>query len=255
MKKIIMICTEGTSSNYIYNNVINDFEISNVILVKTENKTVFLKRRIKKLGLLRVIGQVTFMLYTKLFLIKKSSDRITKIQEEFNINPSKIPDNKIINVDSVNSEVMIRKLKDLNPDLVLVNGTPIIKKEILNSVETKFVNIHVGITPKYRGVHGGYWAFYNNDNNLAGVTTHLIDESIDSGSILDQNIISVTEKDNFLTYPHIQVGTALNNYNKIVSDLLSNKLDIQPRLNNDSKLWYHPTIFTYIYGRIFKKVK
>ena len=37
---------------------------------------------------------------------------------------------------------------------------------MLQSVEAIFVNTHVGITPKYRGVHGGYWSLVKNDKNL-----------------------------------------------------------------------------------------
>jgi methionyl-tRNA formyltransferase len=42
-----------------------------------------------------------------------------------------------------------------------------------SSINSKFVNIHVGITPKYRGVHGTYWALVNNDVENSGVTVHL----------------------------------------------------------------------------------
>jgi folate-dependent phosphoribosylglycinamide formyltransferase PurN len=69
-------------------------------------------------------------------------------------------------------------LKAINPDLVIVNGTRIISKKVLSSINSKFVNIHVGITPKYRGVHGTYWALVNNDVENSGVTVHFVDELI-----------------------------------------------------------------------------
>jgi folate-dependent phosphoribosylglycinamide formyltransferase PurN len=72
-------------------------------------------------------------------------------------------------------------LKAINPDLVIVNGTRIISKKVLSSINSKFVNIHVGITPKYRGVHGTYWALVNNDVENSGVTVHFVDEGIDTG--------------------------------------------------------------------------
>jgi folate-dependent phosphoribosylglycinamide formyltransferase PurN len=37
-------------------------------------------------------------------------------------------------------------MKAINPDLVIVNGTRIISKKVLSSINSKFVNIHVGIT-------------------------------------------------------------------------------------------------------------
>jgi folate-dependent phosphoribosylglycinamide formyltransferase PurN len=58
-----------------------------------------------------------------------------------------------------------------------------------SSINSKFVNIHVGITPKYRGVHGTYWALVNNDVENSGVTVHFVDEGIDTGNIINQAIV------------------------------------------------------------------
>ena len=41
--------------------------------------------------------------------------------------------------------------------------------------------MHAGITPQYRGVHGGYWAVVNNDPEHCGVTIHFVDKGIDTG--------------------------------------------------------------------------
>ena len=54
-------------------------------------------------------------------------------------------------------------LKELNADVIVVNGCRIISKKILNNVPAKFINTHEGITPKYRGIHGCYWALVNKD--------------------------------------------------------------------------------------------
>jgi methionyl-tRNA formyltransferase len=44
--------------------------------------------------------------------------------------------------------------------------------------------VHAGITPRYRGTHGGYWVLLNNDPGHCGVTIHLVDPGIDTGSIV-----------------------------------------------------------------------
>ena len=48
---------------------------------------------------------------------------------------------------------------------MILNGTRIVSKKVISSIGCLFINTHCGITPKYRGVHGGYWAIYNNDLN------------------------------------------------------------------------------------------
>ena len=206
------------------------------------------------MDLFKVTGQILFVIYTRLVLSKRSDERIEEISREYELDSTEIPSDKIEHVDSVNSDHMYEKIKEYQPDLVIINGTPIIKKHILDAVEVHFLNIHVGLTPKYRGVHGGYWALYNKDENMVGVTTHFVDASIDTGTVLDQKTIQVTSDDNFLTYTHIQAA-ALDNYNNIVRSILDDDIEFKEPLTRESMIWSHPTVWQYIYSRIFKKVK
>ncbi|MCG1008440.1 hypothetical protein J4760_00085 [Salinicoccus sp. ID82-1] len=255
MERIMMICTLGPSTSYVYNHVSRDFNIEDVIVVRKESRKVFLKKRIKRLGLWKVIGQIMFVLYSKIFLSKNVHSRIQMIQRQFNLNSDDIPEEKITHIDSINSEEMKRRIKEVDPDLIIINGTPIIKEDILSATEARFINIHVGITPKYRGVHGAYWALYNNDDDLVGVTTHFVDKGIDSGEVLDQKVVRVGQNDNFLTYSHLQLGHALRDYNKIIQSVLSNRYTIKEPLTVESAIWSHPTLLSYLYGRVVKKVR
>lgn len=253
MKNIIMICGEGVQSNYVYNNVTKKFDISKVFVVGEGSRMTFLKKRIKRLGLIKVVGQILFVIYTRLFLSKKADERIEEINREYGLDGTDIPLNKIESIDSVNSYHMHERIKECKPDLVIINGTPIIKSHILDAIDGHFLNIHVGITPKYRGVHGGYWALYNNET--AGVTTHFVDAGIDTGMVLDQKTVHVTDDDNFLTYTHLQAAAALADYNDIVRSILDDDIRFMEPLTDESRIWSHPTLWQYIHGRIFKKVK
>lgn len=53
-----------------------------------------------------------------------------------------------------------------------------------------FVNLHNGPLPKYRGVNPVNWALKNNEREH-GVTLHDIDQGIDTGDILDQEIFDI----------------------------------------------------------------
>jgi len=71
-----------------------------------------------------------------------------------------------------------------HPDVVVVNGTRIIAEKVLHSVPATFLNTHSGITPLYRGAHGGYWALVKKDRANCGVTIHVVDAGIDTGGIV-----------------------------------------------------------------------
>lgn len=166
-----------------------------------------------------------------------------------------IPNNKKIEVSSVNSQQTIELLKSLKPDLIIVNGTRIISKKVLSAVECPFINTHAGITPKYRGVHGSYWALVNNDAENNGVTVHFVDEGIDTGNIIYQENISVTDRDNFATYPFIQLASGVKILEKAIENFFNDSLPLKKERDLESLLWYHPTIWQYLYYRIFKGVK
>lgn len=182
---------------------------------------------------------------------QKRKNEIIKINR---LNVSEIPDNKLQIVNLINSESTIQKIREINPDLIIVNGTKIISQKVLNSVPCKFINTHAGITPKYRGVHGTYWALVNDDLENSGVTVHFVDAGIDTGSIIDQAQVKPTPKDNFMTYPLLQLSSGVNLLHKAVENYFNNSI-VTKEGSKESYLWYHPTLWQYLYYRVTKNVK
>lgn len=253
--KIVILAGNDISTSYIFNNLNLKFNIQNVIIEAPINKKLFLKRRIKKIGIIPVIGQILFKIIMVPILRITSKKRINNIKKEYNLNDKAINNDKIINVSSVNSIECLNTLKRINPDIILVNGTRIISKKILSEVKSLFVNSHAGITPKYRGVHGAYWALVNNDFENCGVTIHEVDQGIDTGDIFEQEIINIHSKDNFVTLPFSQIGLSINLIEAVIDNYNNNSLKNKKSIVNESFLWSHPTIWTYLSNRIFKGVK
>jgi methionyl-tRNA formyltransferase len=253
-KKIVLLGGEGLSTNVVFNSVNDNFNVTLAIIEKPESRSLFLKRRIKRLGLLTVAGQVLFQLVIVKMLNAFSKKRRKEIITTNALNISKIPDNKLKRVTSVNSQEVLELLKTINPDLIIVNGTRIISKKIICSVNCKLINTHAGITPKYRGVHGTYWALINDDVENSGVTVHFIDEGIDTGNVIYQTRVTPSNKDNFTTYPLLQLSEGIKILNKAISDYFEDTLTIQ-KTGNESFLWYHPTVWQYLYYKIRKKIK
>ena len=254
-KKIIMLVGKGESSKFMYNSLKGFVQISKVIIEDKPNRTRFLKRRIKNLGYLKVFGQVLFQLIGPKILERISQNRIKELKSYYKLDSEPFPKYLSYNVNSVNSLKCIEIIKNEKPDLIIVNGTRIISKKVLDSTDAIFINTHAGITPKYRGVHGGYWAIVNEDKNNCGVTVHLVDRGIDTGSVLFQQKILTTTKDSFITYTYLQIGEGIIIMKKAIDNFINNKLEeVSPNIS-ESKLWYHPTIWFYIYKILTKCVK
>ncbi len=255
-KKIVLLLGSSRSSTILYNFLSDLFRIDGVIQESGVSKKKLIRRRIKKLGVFTVFGQIVFQGFFSPLIRICARSREKKLLKIYSFSESAIPEGRIVNVSSVNDTDTINLLKTINPTLIIVNGTRIISKNILESVKCPFINIHAGITPQYRGVHGGYWALANKEPQHCGVTIHLVDSGIDTGGILKQIVIKPTKKDNFFTYPLIQLGEALPHLAQIMDAYLNKSEILQPRKDDrKGKLWYHPTFIQYLLNWINKGVK
>jgi methionyl-tRNA formyltransferase len=253
--KIVLLAGKSESSKFLYNKLNKQFTIDYVIYEEKVATLNLIKSRVKKFGIIKVINQILFQTGIVFLLKLFSKSRINEIQKQFGLENSEIPSKKLINVDSVNCNDCLKVLKQIEPDLIIVNGTRIISKNILNNVEALFINTHVGITPEYRGVHGAYWALVNNDAQNCGVTVHKVDEGIDTGDLIKQSTITITSKDNFVTYPYIQTGVGILLMEDIINKIKNNNLDSYKKANSISNLYTHPTFTEYLYNYFIKNVK
>jgi folate-dependent phosphoribosylglycinamide formyltransferase PurN len=253
-KKIILLATEADTTNMLYHKLNDAFGVAHVVVEQKISNVETIKRRIRKQGFIDVAGQVLLKLTVEPLLKFSSSSRIQQIIRQYQLNITNIPAEKITEVDSINSDETIQLLHQLDPDLIIVHGTRILSKNLLESVTCKIMNIHAGITPKYRGVHGGYWALAENDPLNCGVTVHFVDGGIDTGEIIAQDNISPSKDDNFYTYPYLQLAKGIELLLRGIKDHFEGKL-ITKKAVGESVLRHQPTLWQYLALRVTKKLK
>lgn len=254
-KKIILLCSACFSTTTLYNHINTKYSIEQIIVEEPMRGLALAKRRFKKLGFFRTFGQIMFSVIVVRLVRIGAKKRIKQIINQYGFNETPLPVEKIRNVVSANDEACISFIKEQQPDIVLVNGTRILSRKLLECTHAIFINMHTGITPQYRGVHGGYWAVVKNDYQHCGVTVHLVDKGIDTGAVLYQAIIKVTSADNFVTYPFLQFGEGIPLVLQAIGDVVENKIKPVVPAGNKGSLWYHPTIWQYLYYRIFRNKK
>lgn len=249
--KIAMLLGKGSSSAILANAVRAWYPDAELLLVleRPASKRAMLQYRRRRLGASAVIGQLLFQSAIVPLIRLRSKERIGQILSEYDLNSCPQIFDGALGVPSINDPQTSEALGKFSPDVVLVNGTRIIKPNVLSCVEAAFINTHVGITPMYRGVHGGYWALWNNDPDNFGVTIHLVDPGVDTGRPLRQVRHRPTPEDTFVSYPILQQALALTAIKEILSDLSSSlKKTEQPVINDFSRQWFHPTAGQYLRG-------
>jgi hypothetical protein len=73
----------------------------------------------------------------------------------------------------------------LSCDVVVVFGASFIKTPLVDAlVGRSAINIHMGVSPQYRGSSTNFWAMYDRRPELVGATIHRLTSGLDSGPIL-----------------------------------------------------------------------
>lgn len=73
----------------------------------------------------------------------------------------------------------------LDADLFVVFGASFIKNPLINLlIEKKAINIHIGVSPFYRGAACNFWASFDGHYDLVGATIHRLSKGLDSGDML-----------------------------------------------------------------------
>jgi hypothetical protein len=243
MSRAILLTCEGEFGRIAANYLASRFPGLVTVIDAPLSRFSLLRGRARRQGATVAAGQAAFMAFQRLQRLY-SGARIEAIKHAFQLDSGAIA-TEVERLGDVNGEACRSFLREQRPSVVLVMGTRLIDEATLRAANAPFVNYHAGITPKYRGVHGAYWARATGDAANCGVTVHLIDKGIDTGAILYQARIVPESTDNFSTYPYLQLAAGLPLLARGGEDASSGRL-APIEVDLPSKLWSHPTLWSYL---------
>lgn len=91
---------------------------------------------------------------------------------------------RVIQPQKASDPLFVQEIRDLSPDLIVVEAFgQILKKDLLEVPRFGCVNIHVSLLPRLRGAAPINWTLINGDKKT-GVTTMFMDEGLDTGDII-----------------------------------------------------------------------
>jgi len=227
-----------------------------VVVEAPPSRQQMARRRAKRVGWPTVVGQVLFAAGALPWLRRRGDARIRDILATGGVDPT--PYANVRHVTSVNAPETIALLQSVRPSVVVVQGTRIISTDVLTCIACPFINTHAGITPRYRGVHGGYWALAEGRSDLVGTTVHLVDKGIDTGGILAQATFVASPKDTVATYPYLHLMAGLPLLAEQVERVLDGSAPVAQAdgpTDGMSRLYLHPTLWGYLARRWTAGVK
>lgn len=100
-----------------------------------------------------------------------------------------------IKTNSINSKEFYKTALKLQPDIILIGSWgEKFKKHMIILPKVACVNCHPSLLPRYRGSNP-YFSTISNGETKSGITFHLVDENLDTGPILLQREVDISNND------------------------------------------------------------
>jgi len=164
--KALVLTSDGMRHDYFARVIAKNFETPFVVVQKKkdyyDNQQKLSEPVARHLAQLRLVEQ-------KWFCAEKSGTG---------------PDKK--EVSDINSPDVVAWAKKQKFGVVCLFGTSILKDGWLSSFNEKIINLHLGLSPFYRGSATLFWPFVNRELHLLGTTIHLASAKVDAGDILER---------------------------------------------------------------------
>ena len=103
---------------------------------------------------------------------------------------------KLLQPIDINDKVFIYNLKNFNADLFVVVAFKVLPKIIWEIPNKGTINVHASLLPQLRGAAPINWAIINGIRKT-GLTSFYINEGIDTGDIIIQKEVEISENDDF----------------------------------------------------------
>lgn len=144
--------------------------------------------------------------------------------------PGRLPRPDLLrSVPSHNGKRALDLLDELQPEVIAVFGTLVLKPPVIRTASRAILNMHTGLSPRYRGTDTAFWPLYNGEPEWVGVTVHVLDAGIDSGPILRSGRpdLAPDDDDASLFAKCVRIGAPL--YVDAIRDALAGRVEGEPQ--------------------------
>lgn len=120
------------------------------------------------------------------------------LQQRYRNSTAGFPAVAMLRVRNINDSQIDGFLEGLNPDVVLVSGTNLLGKVLIQRISSRarLINLHTGLSPYIKGgPNCTNWCLAEGQFHLIGNTMMWLDAGIDSGAIIATEVTSLTGRE------------------------------------------------------------
>jgi methionyl-tRNA formyltransferase len=182
--RAVVLCCEGPFQRHLVRRVAEEFDLEGVVWVRPPQPKGSLRDRLARYCSLPALRRYV----EARALLPRYERRGEALRRELmGSDHAPLPDVPRFVTDQINSAEVAAFVSAQAPDIVLVNGTPLLRSpllELLPRIPLGIINLHTGLSPYSRGGNCNLFMLLEGRPELVGNTVHHIDAGIDSGDII-----------------------------------------------------------------------
>lgn len=175
--RVILLRSDGAHHRFLEMLLAENFDLIHVVEESEKNQI----RRLRKKG--KWMAWAWRQYHTARRVIMGTAAYRRRYFEQIMKEPMK--DAPTSQVEWINDPTTTDVLLEKKADIIIVIGTSILRKQVLEDAGATILNIHGGWLPDYRGNHCYFFAQYFRDWKKIGSTIHQVNSGVDTGDIVD----------------------------------------------------------------------
>jgi methionyl-tRNA formyltransferase len=222
--RLVLVTGDGLEHKYVANKFAAAIELAGIVVDEGVSGG-----RLRKLWKRYTVGQLISRAVLKLLAKLRRDedvrhDRLVKTLGEENCSSFSVPE-LVTRVHGINSKEGVRVVSSLQPDVILVFGTGVVRERILSLARNVALNLHTGISPYYRGADCTFWPLHNHELHMLGATIHECTMQLDGGRIFAIGQASLQEDDDLYSVVARCLIIGADLYVKAAKDLIAGRLE------------------------------
>lgn len=142
-----------------------------------------------------------------------------------------------VSASTLNSPKTIKEIKKFDADFAFIFGTNLISNSLIKVLPRNKINLHLGLSPWFKGAATLFWPFYFLKPQYAGITFHEINNKPDSGPIIHQNVPTLRKGDKIHEVAAKCVLQAAKDVKILINFWKKNKKFIYYKQKTSGRIW------------------
>jgi folate-dependent phosphoribosylglycinamide formyltransferase PurN len=213
----------------------------------------FVKRRIKRRGVLKAFDEALFfLLYHATERTSPSTLACAEMIRAYrqSARPREHPPS--LRSQRVNDPQVLEYLQQVKPDVVFSHCiNQYFGKRLRTAAPHGVMLWHVGITPEYKGVYSPFWTMHNGDFGNFGYTLLRLNEDLDAGEIFVQGRLSNVDilHDNHELIEHKAIFASFEDVGRFIKELEQGTAKPIERPDAKPRYYSYPGLTDYLRQR------